>query len=188
MEETETQILLLRVAEGHAAAGDELYGLVYDELHRLAQKLIVGERPGHTLQATALVNEAWLRLSGGSPAPVENRRHFIRLAARAMRRVLVDHARAHAAGKRGGGRHPEPLTGALAFYEERQVDLLALDEVLVKLGDEDPELLRIVELRYFAGLTLEETAASIGKTVRQVHLAWTFARGWLRRELERGTA
>ena len=188
MEGTETEILLQRLAEGDEAAGNELFDLVYEELHGLARHLMVQERAEHTLQATALVNEAWIRLSGGSTPALENRRHFVRLAARAMRRVLVDHARARAADKRGGGVRPERLTGALAFYEERQVDLLALDEALQRLGEEDRELLRIVELRYFAGLTLQEVGVSLGKTVRQVHLGWTFARGWLKRELSRGIA
>jgi len=175
-----TTRLLRRLTDGDAQAGDELFGLVYGELHRIAEKLMAGERPDHTLQATALIHEAWLRLAGGTQVPVKDRAHFLRLAARAMRHVLVDHARGRGREKRGGGRVPLPLDEAVAHFEQSQTDLLALDEALTRLGEHDEQLLRIVELRCFAGLTLEETGEVLGLTVRRVHAGWTFARGWLR--------
>jgi len=176
--------LLDRINGGDAAAAEELLPIVYEELHAIAHRLMAGERRAHTLQTTALVHEAWLRLNGAD-ARYENRRHFLRVAARAMRRVLVDHARRKRAAKRGGEDAPLPLDAALALYEENPVDLLALDEALEGLGRRDETLARIVELRFFAGLTLEEAGGVLGLTVRQVHRGWTFARGWLRRELER---
>jgi RNA polymerase sigma factor (TIGR02999 family) len=188
MGNSETIRLLRRLGDGDETAADELLPLLYRELRSIAGRLMAEERKGHTLQATALVHEAWMRLSGGSGIEFVDRRHFLHLAARAMRRVLVDHARAKQAEKRGGGRTPRPLTEGLVTLEDSPEDLLALDEALTRLGEKDPELLRIVELRYFAGLTLDETAAQLDKTTRQVHLAWGFARGWLRRELTRGAS
>ena len=178
--------LLRRVEEGDDDAAGELFQLVYRELHGMAARLMAGERKGHTLQSTALVNEAWLRLVGASGASFEDRRHFLRVSARAMRRVLIDHARARQTDKRGGERKPVPLDDALAWYEDQPVDLLALDEALERLGERDANLLRVVELRYFAGLTLEETGDVLGRALGQVHRDWTFVRGWLRRELEKG--
>ena len=183
--DSETVRLLRRIQKGDTAAADDLLPILYRELHAIAGRLMAGERKDHTLQPTALLHEAWARLASGSDREYEDRRHFIRVAARAMRRVLVDHARAKKADKRGGEARPVALDEALAFYEQQQVDVLALDEALERLGERDPELLRIVELRYFAGLTLEETGEALGLTVRQVHRSWTFAKGWLRRELER---
>jgi RNA polymerase sigma factor (TIGR02999 family) len=181
-----TTRLLRRMTEGDAGASDELFTLVYGELHDVAERLMAGERPDHTLQATALIHEAWLRLTGGSPVDVKDRAHFLRLAARAMRHVLVDHARGRGRDKRGGGAPVLPLDEALAHFEESRTDILALDEALGKLGREDEQLLRVVELRCFAGLTLEETGEVLGLPVSRVHASWTFARGWLRGELERG--
>lgn len=187
--ETVTARLLRRVDEGDAAAAGDLLPLLYGELREIAARLMRGERKGHTLQTTALIHEAWIRLTGDGERSFENRRHFVRLAARAMRRVLVDHARARNAAKRGGGEAPEAFddfASAIAPAFPEPTDLLALEEALTKLGEKDEELLRIVELRYFAGLTLAETAEALGSTERKVQLAWTFARGWLRRELSKG--
>ena len=184
----ETIRLLRRVEDGDGEAAGELYQLVYRELHGMAERLMSGERRGHTLQTTALVNEAWLRLVGAASTRFEDRRHFLRVSARAMRRVLIDHARARRAEKRHGERKSVPLDDALAWYEDQPVDLLALDEALARLGEQDADMLRIVELRYFAGLTLEETGEVLGRTLGQVHRDWTVARGWLRRELEKGDA
>lgn len=185
-------MLLQRLRRGDAAVGEQLAELVYRELHALARRVMTDERGAHVLQPTALVHEAWMRLlgaAGESEHEFEDRAHFLRLAARAMRRVLVDHARARDADKRGGGRAGAELElGALAVWESDRTDVLALDEVLAQLESRDPDAARIVELRFFAGLTTEETARAIGWSVRQVEGSWVFARGWLRRELERGAA
>lgn len=187
----EVTLLLRRLRGGDAAVGEQLAELVYRELHALARRVMTDERGAHVLQPTALVHEAWLRLigsaAGGAAGDFEDRAHFLRLAARAMRRVLVDHARARDADKRGGGRVGSELDPcALPFWEGDRTDVLALDEALARLDVRDPDAARIVELRFFAGLTTEETARAVGWSVRQVEGSWVFARGWLRRELERG--
>ncbi|MDH3591031.1 MAG: ECF-type sigma factor [Planctomycetota bacterium] len=181
-----TTRLLRRLTDGDAKAADELFTLVYEELHSVAERLMAGERSDHTLQATALIHEAWMRLLGGAAVSATDRTHFLRLAARAMRHVLVDHARGRGRAKRGGGVKPLPLDEAVAHFEQNDTDLLALDEALEKLAAQDEQLARIVELRCFGGLTLEETGEVMGLTVRKVHMGWTFARGWLRGELEKG--
>lgn len=177
--------LLARLAQGDAQAAEALLPLMYEELHGIAHRLMAGQKKGHTLQTTALMNEAWLRLSGRDDSRYESEEHFLRVAARAMRSVLVDHARRQLAKKRGGGNQREPLIeSALGAWEHNQLDVLALDEALTKLGARDAELQRIVELRFFAGLTLEETGAVLGMSVRQIHRRWTFARGWLHEEMQ----
>ncbi len=178
--------LLERMGGGDSEAATELLELVREELHSLARNLMRGERPGHTLQPTALVNEAWLRLMGAEAPLAEDRRHFLRLAARAMRRVLVDHARARSRDKRGGGRTHVQLDDAWEEWQKDSVDVLELEEVLRGLDEQDPELARVVELRFFTGLTLSETAAVLGTTEEGVRWSWKLARAWLRRELERG--
>lgn len=166
-----------------SGASDEL---VYDELRAIAARLMAGERADHTLQATALVHEAWLRLDGHE---VGSREAFLRSAGRSMRRILVDHARRRGTLRRGEGGARELEPDALAAtWEADGTDLLALDDALARLAEHDRELEQLVELRYFAGQTLEETAQVLGKTVRQVQRSWTFAQSWLRRELERGGA
>ena len=146
-----------------------------------------GERTGHTLQPTALVHEAFLRLvpEGGAPQ-LEGRAHFLRVAARAMRRILVDHARARDADKRGGGRRPVALDDVLEAFAERDLDVLELSDAVEKLGAVDPELARLVELRFFAGLTIAETAAALGVSTPTVERHWRVARLWLARELGDG--
>lgn len=190
--------LLLRLREGDGEAGEELLGLLYRELHGLASALMRGERAGHTLQPTALVHEAWLRLvpgrAGASEAAeaeggVQDRGHFLRLAGRAMRRVLVDHARRRGAGKREAGREALELDEhELALWERDPGEILGIDETLARLERVDAEAAHIVELRFFAGLTVEETATALGRSARQIEGGWVFARGWLRRELARGDA
>jgi RNA polymerase sigma factor (TIGR02999 family) len=186
--------LLQRAAEGDRGAREELLGLLYRELHALAEAQMRGERADHTLQPTALLNEAWIRLveTPGDPASglrgpaaghCRGRSHFLCTAARAMRNVLVDHARRRAARKRGAPAERVALDEALAPYEDRALDLVALDETLERLGARDAELARVVELRFFGGLTAQETAAALGLSVRQVEGAWVTARGWLRQEL-----
>lgn len=182
----DTRQLLDRMGAGDAGAADELYVHIHGELRRIASRLLSHERADHTLQPTALVNEAWLRLSGGAPLRPSDRSHFVRLAARAMRRVLVDHARRRHAGKRQGDRRRCHLPEVPDRLGMDPGALLSLDEALERLGQRDEQVLRVVELRYFSGLTLAETGALVGLSERQAWLAWSFARGWLKRDLERG--
>jgi len=176
-----------RARSGDALAAEELLTLLYRELRGLASRMMADERASHTLQTTALVHEAWLRLFGSEPAPSEDRRHYLRLAARAMRQVLIDHARRRAADKRGGAPAALELGRDVAApWTAESSELLALDDALTRLDGQDGESARVVELRFFAGLTLEETASVLGLTPRQVEGRWNFARGWLRRELLRG--
>lgn len=184
--EDEVGRLLAQMASGDEAAADRLFPVVYGELHRIAQRLMQGERRSHTLQTTALVHEAWLKLCPRKDVSAEGRNHFLALATRAMRRVLIDHARKVTAKKRDGGERHSLLDSVLEGWDGDVHDLLALDEALERLGAEDETLRRIVELRFFGGLTLEETGAVLGMTIRQVHRRWTAARGWLRLQLEGG--
>jgi RNA polymerase sigma-70 factor (ECF subfamily) len=173
---------------------DALMPLVYDELRRIAASYMRRERPGHTLQATALVNEAFLRLAHEKPRHFQNRTHFLAIAALSMRQILVQRARAHRAAKRGGVRAPVPLdevntvpsqyAGARAGNSPpADIDVLALDEALTRLAALDEEQARIVELRYFGGLTIEETADVVGVSPATVKRQWTMARAWLKRAL-----
>ncbi|MDP6368681.1 MAG: sigma-70 family RNA polymerase sigma factor [Planctomycetota bacterium] len=170
-----------RLSDGDRDAAAELLPLVYDELKRLAGRYMQGEASSHTLQTTALVHEAYLRLVDAPDAGWENRGHFIGVAATAMRHVLVDHARAKKAGKRGGGRPKISLEEALVLYEERAIDLIALDEALEKLGQLDAQLARIVDLRFFGGLSNAEVASVTGASLRSVERGWPTARAWLRK-------
>lgn len=174
---------------GDRQALDALLPQVYVELRRQARRALAREGDGHTLQPTALVHEAYLRLVEQRPARFESRSQFFGIAARCMRQVLVDAARTRRAAKRGGGGAAVTL-GALdaagrAQAAERDVDVLALDEALERLAALDPDQARLVELRYFAGLTLDETAAVLGISTATVSREWSVARRWLRRELER---
>jgi RNA polymerase sigma factor (TIGR02999 family) len=170
---------------GHAAALEQLVPLVYNELRRLAGRYVRRERPGQSLQATALVHEAYLRLLKDDDLTFENRAHLLGIAARSMRQILVEHARARDAAKRGGARRRITLDEAVAAGEPLDVDLLALDEALERLAARDTQQARIVELRYFGGLTNEETAEAIGISPATVKRAWAVARAWLFRELTR---
>jgi RNA polymerase sigma factor (TIGR02999 family) len=170
---------------GRAEALEELIPIVHDELHRQADRYLRRERPNHTLQATALINEAYLKLLD-QHVDWENRTHFFAIAARLMRRVLVDHARARHREKRGGHAAPVSIEGVGDIADkEKNIDLMALDEALDRLAAIDDRQARIVELRYFSGLTLEETAEilNIGRTT--VADEWSVAKAWLRRELTR---
>ena len=168
--------------------------LVYDELRRIAARYLSRERPGQTLQATALVNEAFVRLSAERPREFQNRTHFLAIAALSMRQILVQRARARGAAKRGGapqritltednlgGQHPAP--GALPPAND-PIDILALDEALTRLAQLDQELARVVELRYFGGLTVEETAEVMSSSPATVKRHWALARAWLKQALE----
>jgi RNA polymerase sigma factor (TIGR02999 family) len=179
---SKTTLLLRRIESGDREAGAELLELVYGELRGLAAGYMAGERAAHTLQPTALVHEAWVRLMGTEAGVWKDRAHFIGFAALAMRRVLVDHARRRRAEKRGGGRR-EPLDAVVAVFEERGADLVALGEALERLEALDPELARIVERRFFAGATNAEVAADLGGSERTVERGWSTARAWLRAEL-----
>lgn len=167
--------------EGDLEAKDRLYPLVYDELRRVAQRVISGERAGHTLQATDLVNEAYLKLAASAGA--ENRVHFVRIAARAMRQVLVDHARKRLADKRGGDWVRTQIDDKPIGLDSRPEELMALDEALDRLDKVDQRLRQIVEYRFFGGLTETEIADVLGVTTRTVQRDWAKARAWLYREL-----
>jgi RNA polymerase sigma factor (TIGR02999 family) len=184
MSEPTPTLLLQTALRGDARAAEELLPILYSELHRIAQRLMRDQRPDQTLQATALIHEAWLRLiDPDSQGDVESRRHFLRLAARAMRSVLVDHARRRQAEKRGGGAkriEVEELAGPGAGSDE---EVLGVDEVLGKLALEDPELAQLVELRFFGGSSVDETAEILGVSVPTIVRRWRVARSWLAREL-----
>ena len=176
--------LLAAWGAGDAGASDALVPLVYDELRRQARRALRCEGEGHTLQATALVHEAWLRLDAQHDARWESRSQFLAVAAQTMRRVLVDHARARLAIKRGGGEVQITLGDANAGFDSPDaLDVLALDDALARLGIMDPRKARLVELRYFAGLSIPEAAATLGISQATVIREWAVARMWLRREL-----
>jgi RNA polymerase sigma factor (TIGR02999 family) len=161
---------------------EELAPLVYDELRRLAAGFMRRERPGQTLQATALVHEAYLRLAGAG-TPWHDKQHFIGIAARSMRQILVERARARGAQKRWGGLDRVSLTDALARAVQEDAMLPALDEALTRLEQIDPEQARIVELRYFVGLGIDETAEALGMSPATLKRRWSLARAWLFREM-----
>lgn len=170
---------LLREAGTSAVADPRLLQRVYAELRRLADRLLAGERAGHTLSPTALVHEAWLRLAGGAAASIEDRRQFFAIAAHRMRQVLVDHARRRDAGKRGGGGERVTLSTAAGDSEAAGVDALALEFALQRLEAADPRKARVVELRYFAGLDMSEIAELLGVSRATVHRDWEVARAFL---------
>jgi RNA polymerase sigma factor (TIGR02999 family) len=181
--------LLRRWGRGDRAALDGLMPLVYQELHRLASRYMTAERAGHTLQPTALVHEAYVRLVDQRSADWQNRAQFFGLAAQAMRRILVDHARSRARAKRGSdpARAPVETLDVLAAPTTGLEDAVAIDDALKRLEAQDPEQARIVELRFFGGLTVEETAAVMSMSPRTVKREWALARAWLRRELASGS-
>ena len=177
-EKGEVTLLLNAMQGGDPAATEKLLPLVYDELHRLAKSYMGRERAGHTLQPTALIHETYLRLTGKS-IDWQNQAHFIAVAANVMRRVLVDHARAHNAGMRGGNRVRVELEEGLAISQERSSEMLALDDALNELEKLSPRQAKVVEMRYFAGLSLEEIAAILQIGPRSVEREWASARVWL---------
>jgi RNA polymerase sigma factor (TIGR02999 family) len=170
---------------GSSESLDEVVLLVYKELRRLAAHYLRGERANHTLQPTALVNEAYLCLAKQDDVRWQNRAHFLAIAANTMRRVLVDHARERGAVKRGGDRRRVTLRSSIAL-DDRDVDILSLDEALRELAGFDPEGARVVELRFFGGLTIEETGEAMGTSPATVKRIWTAAKAWLYRELSAG--
>ena len=178
--------LLHEWGDGKPGAIDDLLPLIYSELHRQAAAYLRRERPNHTLQATALVHEAYLKLVDQRHVEWRNRGHFFAIAAQAMRRILVDHARNRRREKRGGALENVPLEEALlATADEADIDVVALDEALARLAEFDPEQERLVELRYFAGLSLEEAAEVLGVSRATAAREWAIAKAWLHRELTR---
>jgi RNA polymerase sigma factor (TIGR02999 family) len=175
--------LLRAWSEGDESALDNLMPIVYDELHRMAQRYMAHESPGHVLQATALVNEAYLRLVDSAHANWQNRAHFFAVCAQAMRRILVDYARSRQAMKRGGESRPLELKEALAAAQQPGVDLVALDDALKALAALDPRMSQVVELRFFGGLSLEETAEVLKVSSDTVLRDWNLAKSWLRCEI-----
>ena len=179
----EIEAILAGVRAGDGEALDRLFTLSYAELHRAAAALLRAEAPGHTLQPTALVHELWLKLSGGTPPEVASRAHFVGVAARAMRQVLVDHARRRRAAKRGDGVTPVRISQVQVGMDIDVEELIALDDALERLGEQSPRLRTLVELRFFGGLTEEEAAATMGVTSRTVQRDWVKARAWLHQAL-----
>jgi RNA polymerase sigma factor (TIGR02999 family) len=176
--------LLRRMQAGDRDAADRLVVEVYPELRKIAARHMRRERDGHTLQTTALVHEAYLKLVNQREADWTNRAHFFAVAAQIMRRILVDHARTRLAEKRGGGVMALPLDEAIVFTPERSEQVVALDEALTRLEARDERVGRVVELRFFAGLSVEETAEALRISTRTVKRDWQFGRAWLQAELE----
>ena len=175
--------LLISWSNGDKAALDKLMPLIQEELRRLAHHYMSRERPGHTLQTTALVNEAYLRLVNRKDVHWQNRTHFFAIAATLMRSILVDHARSHAYAKRGGGVHKTELDEAMVVSKERAAEVVALDDALKQLASFDLKQSRIVELRFFGGLTIEETAEVLHLSPATIKREWSTAKAWLYHEL-----
>jgi RNA polymerase sigma factor (TIGR02999 family) len=186
---TEVTRILSAMEQGEPRAAEQLLPLVYDELRRLAAQKLAQEKPGQTLQATALVHEAYTRLVGGGAAAAyleqrwDSRGHFFAAAAEAMRRVLIDRARDKRAAKRGGGRKRLDIDAVDVATRATPDQLLALDEALAKLARQDPAAARLVELRYFAGLTVDEAGKALGMSTATAYRHWKYARAWLHSEL-----
>lgn len=174
--------LLAKWRDGNQSALDELYPLVYDELHRLARRYMSRERKGHTLQTTALINEAYVRLVG-QKVNWANRSHFFAISAQIMRRILIDHARRHAYAKRGGGAQQVSLEEAATVTPDQSAELIRLDEALTSLAEMDPRRSQVVELRYFGGLNNEEIAGVLNVSENTVTRDWNMARAWLYQQL-----
>ena len=187
MESSPTRLtkLLIDWGNGDQAAREQLMGVVYDELHRLAHHYMQKESPGHLLQTSALVNEAFLRLIDQRSVQWQNRAHFFGIAAQMMRRILVDHARSRQYAKRGGGLCEISLDEALTVSAKRSAEVVELDEALVRLAEFDRRKSQLVELRFFGGLSIEETADVLAVSPATVMRDWTLAKAWLRREINR---
>ncbi len=184
-----TQVLQ-QASDGNQASADKLLPLVYTQLRAVAQQQLKAERAGHTLQATALVHEAYLKLAGPRQVPWQNRKHFFVAAADAMRRILIDHARKKSAGKRGG---PDARRAAIDLAglpdpnsEKEAAGFLILDEAISRLAGSDPDAAEVVRLRYFAGLSVEDTAAALDVSTSTVKRSWAYARAWLKEAIESG--
>jgi RNA polymerase sigma factor (TIGR02999 family) len=183
MDSAKVTQLLLDLTGGNRSAVDELMPLVYQELKRIAGGQLRNERPGHTLQATALVHEAYLKLVDQRAVSWQNRAHFFGVAAQVMRRILLDHAKGKQRDKRGGKLQHTVLDEGLVVSEDRSSDLVLIDEALTRLEKLDPRQAKVVELRFFGGLSVEETAEAMGISAPTVKREWAMARAWLYREL-----
>jgi RNA polymerase sigma-70 factor, ECF subfamily len=177
--DTDVTVLLSELANGNQQAAEKLVPLVYQELKRLARGYMRRERPDHTLQATALVHEAYLKLVRQHAVNWQSRSHFFGIAAQLMRRILIDHARGHLREKRGGAKEVLPLNEALVFSPEQSEELVRLDEALERLSKIDARQGRIVELRFFGGLSVEETAGLLAISPKTVKRDWSVAKAWL---------
>lgn len=175
--------ILEAIQQGDPKAAEELLPLVYEELRKLAALKMAAEAPGHTLQRTALVHEAWLRLSGSGQQTWQNRAHFFGAAAEAMRRILVEHARRKQSLKRGGGQGQVELDESIWVLTAPPDEVLAIHEALDKLAAQDLPAAQLVKLRYFVGMTMEEAAEALGLAKRTAENLWTYARVWLHREI-----
>jgi len=180
--------LLAEWGRGNVDARDALMPVVYDELRRLARRHLWNERPDHTLQSAALVNEAYLRLAGQKTPQWRNRAHFFGVAAQLMRHILVDHARGRQAAKRGGGATRLTLDADVSADEKPAIDLVTLDDALDRLAALDAQQARVIEMRFFGGLSIEETAVVLDVSSATVKRDWVTARAWLRRELKKEAA
>lgn len=186
MSETIIERLLNEVREGCEGADDRLFEAVYAEMRRIAATCFRGNRGSHTLTPTAVVHEAWMRLSGSASKNWDDRRHFYASAAKAMRHVLIDYARAQGSLKRGGGRVRVPVDAADLAATADSEQIIALEESLTRLEEWNAELAEIVRLRYYAGLTGEQAAEVMGLTLRTFNRRWSLARGWLAQDIEHG--
>jgi RNA polymerase sigma factor (TIGR02999 family) len=182
----EVEQLLAELSAGKEEAGENLVVLLYDELRALAKRYMRRERPDHTLQTTDLIHEAYILLGGGKEKSWQDRSHFMRVATRAMRRILIDHARRKRLANPENWPKGEPLIMTPVFVEESMVDLLALDEALIQLAEEDPKAAQVVELRFFGGLSVEETAEIMEVSTRTVKRDWRAAKAWLMKEMNKG--
>ena len=176
--------LLNAIEHGDAQAAEQLLPVVYDELRKLAAAKMAKEQPGQTLQATALVHEAWIRLAGGQQQRWDSRRHFFSAAAEAMRRILVEKARRRQRIRHGGGLERVNVDDIEVALPSREDQLIAMDEALVKLELDDPQKAEVVKLRYFVGMTSVETAETLGLSVATVERYWSFAKAWLFKEIQ----
>lgn len=177
--------ILAAINQGDADAAQDLFAAVYQELRRMARSRMAQERPGHTLQPTALVHEAYLRLMAGEGSRWENRAHFFSAAAEAMRRILIEHARKKLANKRQANLERIDLDETLAVQEPKADDLIALDEALSRLESHDKQMSEVLKLRFFVGLTVQETAEILNSSPRTVDRQWSAARAWLYREIRK---
>jgi RNA polymerase sigma factor (TIGR02999 family) len=182
-------LFLRRLNDGDTSALDALMPLVYDELHRVASQRLRRERPGHTLGATALINEVYLKMVSHKLLEMADRNEFLAVASRIMRNILVDYARTRRRAKRGGGQAPVPLDDVAAFLSDQEAEeMLVLDEALERLMRIDERAGLVVQYRFFGGLTLDETAEHMGIAKRTIQRSWTMARAWLRMEMAAGSS